>query len=235
MPISFLTAVELFRGISEAEAQRVARLCAERRHRRGTTIFSKDDSSDSVYILREGRVRLVSYSGKGTETILHLLKPDAIFGELLLSEERRALTAVAATDVAITSISKENFLELLSTVPTIAKNFIRLLSRRLAKVERGFAEFGHSWSYHRLAQVLLQLCDEHGQETPQGFVIPLRLTHEDLANLIGTTRETVTTQLNRFKRMRLISRQDRHLVVNKARLRRFLQAEEEKHRGLAPP
>ena len=224
MPLAYHTAAELFQGISESEAQKVARPCAERRYRKGATIFSKDDSADSLYIVKDGRVRLLSLSDKGTETILHILTQGAIFGELLLSEEKRALTAVAGTDVLVTVIPKGSLVELLSSIPTVSKNFIRLLSKRLAKVEKEFADSGHTWSYHRLSKVLLRLCEEHGQETRKGTVIPLRLTHEDLANLIGTTRETVTTQLNRFRRKGLIEWEGRFLLVNRQRLSDFLQS-----------
>ena len=183
--------------------------------------FSKGDPANALCIVKEGRVRILSLSDKGTETIVHILKEGAIFGELLLSEEKRAFTAVAGTDALVTVLSKGTLVELLAAIPTISKNFIRLLSKRLTKVEMEFGEFGHTWSYHRLAKDLLRLCDEHGKETPKGTVIPLRLTHEDLANLIGTTRETVTTQMIRFRRMGLVKRQDRFLVVNKPRLEEF--------------
>ena len=221
MPLSFNTAVELFQGISEAEAQRVARLCTERRYPKGAPIFSKGDPANALYIVKEGKVRILSLSDKGAETIVHILKEGAIFGELLLSEEMRFFTAVAGTDTVVTVLPKGSLVELLTSIPTISKNFIRLLSKRLAKVEKEFGDFGHTWSYDRLSKVLLQLCDEHGKETPAGIVIPLRLTHEDLANLIGTTRETVTTQMIRFRRMGLVKSQDRFLVVNKSRLKEF--------------
>ncbi|OGR22070.1 MAG: hypothetical protein A2559_11130, partial [Deltaproteobacteria bacterium RIFOXYD2_FULL_66_9] len=189
MPLSVNTAVELFHGISETDAQRVARLCAERKYPKDATIFSKGDPANALFIVKEGKVRILSLSDKGAETIVHILKEGEIFGELLLSEEQRAFTAVAGTDALVTVLSKGNLVELLAVLPAIAKNFIRLLSRRLANVEREFGEFGHTWSYNRLAKVLLRLCEEHGKETPKGTLIPLRLTHEDLANLIGTTRE----------------------------------------------
>ena len=221
MSLTYNTAVELFQGISETEALRVERLCAERQYRKGATIFSKGDPGSALYIVKDGKVRILSTSDKGTETIVHILKQDAIFGELLLSEEKRAFTAVAGTDVRVTVLSKGSLGELLASIPTISKNFIRLLSKRLAKVEREFGEFGHTWSYNRLSKVLLRLCEEHGKETAKGTVIPLRLTHEDLANLIGTTRETVTIQMIRFRRMGLVKRQDRFLVVNKPRLEEF--------------
>ena len=221
MPLSYNTTVELFQGISETEAQRVARLCAERKYRRGATIFSKGDPSTALFIVKSGKVRILSLSDKGTEMIVHILKEGAIFGELLLSEEQRAFSAVAGTDALVTVLSKGSLVELLSAIPTVSKNFIRLLSKRLAKVEREFGDFGHTWSYDRLSKILLQLCEEHGMETPNGTLISLRLTHEDLANLIGTTRETVTTQMIRFRRLGIVKSQDRFLVVNKARLKEF--------------
>lgn len=221
MPLSINKAVELFQGISETEAQRVASLCAERKYGKDVTIFSKGDPSNALFIVKSGKVRILSLSDRGTETIVHILKEGEIFGELLLSEEQRAFTAVAGTDALVTVLSKGSLTELLAAIPTISKNFIRLLSMRLAKVERDFGDFGHTWSYNRLAKVLLRLCEEHGKETPAGTVIPLRLTHEDLANLIGTTRETVTTQMIRFRRRGLVKRQDRFLVVNKLRLSEF--------------
>jgi CRP/FNR family transcriptional regulator len=221
MPLSFNTSLELFQGLSETEAQKVARLCTERKYRRAATIFSKGDPANALFIVKSGKVRIRSLSDKGTETIVHILKEGAIFGELLLSEEQRAFTAVAGTDALVTVLPKGGLVDLLASIPTISKNFIRLLSKRLAKVEMESGDFGHTWSYNRLTKVLLRLCEEHGKETPKGTVIPLRLTHEDLANLIGTTRETVTTQMIRFRRMGLVKRQDRFLVVNKPRLEEF--------------
>lgn len=104
-------------------------------------------------------------------------------------------------------------------------NFIRLLSQRLAKVEREHSGFGHTWSYHRLAKTLLRLAEEHGVNTPKGAALPLRLTHEELANLIGTTRETVTTQMGRFRRMGMVRREGKTLHLNVSRLRRLVRDE----------
>lgn len=171
-------------------------------------------------------VKLSSLSDKGRETILHILKPDEVFGELLLSEEQRPFTAVTLEDSLVTIISKESFVELLMTVPSVALTFIRLLSKRLALVERGLAEFSHTWSYHRLARVLLQLSEKYGEEVASGTLINVRLTHEDLANLIGTSRETVTTQLSKFTRLGLLKRQARRFIVAKSKLGDFIRSEE---------
>jgi CRP-like cAMP-binding protein len=226
MPLHSLSAVELFQGIPESQAQKISHLCTEKQFPRGATIFSQGGHSDSVFILKNGLVKLISLSETGRETILHILRPYDIFGELLLSEEKRAFTAIVIEDALVVVISRERFLKLLSLTPPVALNFIRLLSKRLVKVEKGLAESSHTWSYHRLAKVLLQLSEKYGEEVPTGTLIKLRLTHEDLANLIGTTRETVTTQLNKFTRMGLLNCQARRLIVTKPRLTKFIRSGE---------
>jgi CRP/FNR family transcriptional regulator len=224
--IAFLKSTGLFEGISEEEARKIARLSFERAYPKGTAIFSEGDPSDGIYIVKGGLVKLTSLSETGTEAIHHILKQEEIFGELLITEKARAFTATAIEDAVVTVIPRERFLELLSLVPTVSRNFIRFLSKRLVKVEKGVADSSHSWSYHRLARALLHLGEKYGEKTPAGTLIRLRLTHEDLSNLIGTTRETVTTQINKFERMGLLNRQGRHLIVIIPRLSEFISSEE---------
>ena len=216
---------ELFLGLTEEESRKVSRKMGENRFLRGETIFRKDDPSDSLFALKEGLVKLVSHSGKGAGTILYILRPSDIFGELLLVEERRPFNALAVTDVLVGVLSRKDFIELLSAIPRFRLNFIRILSRRLALIEKGVTEFSHTRSYQRLAKVLLQICGEHGVETPGGVMLRLSLTHADLADMIGTTRETVTNQLNRFRRMGLVWAHRRHLVVNRRRMVDYVQSE----------
>ena len=216
---------ELFLGLSEEESRKVTRRMEENRFLRGEAIFRKDDPSNSLFSLKEGLVKLVSHSGKGAGTILYILRPTDIFGELLLVEERRPFNALAVTDVLVGVLSRKDFIELLSAIPRFRLNFIRILSRRLALVEKGVTEFSHTRSYQRLAKVLLQICGEHGVETPGGVMLRLSLTHADLADMLGTTRETVTNQLNRFRRMGLVWAHRRHLVVNRRRMADYVQSE----------
>jgi CRP-like cAMP-binding protein len=215
----------LFGGLSEWETRKFSSLCTVKRFPQGTTIFAEGAPSGSIYVLESGLVKLISLSEKGQETTLHILKPGDVFGELLLSQEKRAFTAIVVEDALVTMIPREDFLKLLSRAPDVALNFIRVLSKRLAKVEKGLAESSHTWSYHRLAKVLLHLSEQYGEEVSTGTLIKLRLTHEDLANLIGTTRETVTTQLNRFSQMGLLNRRARQIIVTRPRLSEFIRSE----------
>ncbi len=201
---------------------RISSLCTERRYAQGAVIFSDGDPADSMFIVAEGLVKLASVTERGAETILQLLKPGQIFGELFFAEERRAFDAVAAVDVVVTVIPRKRFEEILASFPAVARNFIRLLSSRLVAMERRIVGFGHTWSHQRLAKVLLRLGREHGVSAAGGTLIPLRLTHEDLAKLIGTTRETVTTQMKKFRKMGLVKREGGRFILNEDRLRSFL-------------
>lgn len=223
MALSVVTTSDLFRGVEPADVDRITRLFVDRRYPRGGAVFAKGDAGDALFIVREGIVKLVCHSGRGMETILHILPPGAIFGEILFSEDTRAFSALAGKGCVVSALPKAALSRLLPAIPAFSMNFIRLLSQRLAKVEREHAGFGHTWSYHRLAKVLLQLSEEHGIRTTGGTMLSIRLTHEELANLIGTTRETVTTQLGRFRRLGLVRRDGKHLRVNVARLARFVR------------
>lgn len=216
---------ELFLGLTEEESRKVIRRMEEIRFLRGETIFRKDDPSDSLFALKEGLVKLVAHPEKGAGTILYILRPTDIFGELLIVEERRPFNALAVTDVLVGVLSKDDFIRLLSAISRIRLNFIRILSRRLALVQKGAVEFSHTRSYQRLAKVLLRICGEHGEEIPGGVMLRPLLTHTDLAEMIGTTRETVTNQMNRFHRMGLAWSHRRHLVVNRHRLADYVQSE----------
>lgn len=226
MGLPAITETDLCRGIAQADLERVVHLFSERKFPKGHTIFERGDPGEALYIVKDGLVKLVSHSGQGTETILYLLPPGAIFGEILLSEERRAFTAIAVSDATVSALPKEGLMQLLSSVPSFSMNFIRLLSQRLAKVEKEHAGFGHTWSYHRLAKVLLDLGAEHGVKNPHGAAIPLDLTQEELANLIGTTRETVSTQMSRFRRLGLVRKEGKFLLLDVARLRRMTREAE---------
>jgi CRP/FNR family transcriptional regulator len=226
VPMALVGLAGLFEGLPDEEVRQLARFCLERRYPKGATIFSEGDPSDALYIVAQGLVKLTSLSEHGAEAILDFLKAGEVFGEFLLTEPTRAFTATAMADTVVTVVPHDRFLDLLSASQTVARNFIRVLSKRLVRVEKGAAHASHSWSYHRLARALLYLGDKFGDDTPTGTVIRLRLTHEDLANLIGTTRETATTQLNRFERMGLVHRRGRHLVVLRQRLGEFIRSEE---------
>lgn len=224
MALPFQSADDLFAGLTKEDARRVAARFATRRLPPESVLFPEGSESDTLFILREGFVKLSHVSEKGTETILHILREGELFGELILSGLPRPFTAVAITEVCVDVLSRNDLREILVEVPDFALGFVALLSRRMGRVEREFARLLTEWAYHRLARELLHLAGDLGEKTPLGTRIALRLTHEDLANLIGTSRETVTNQLRRFEEMGLLHREGRRIVVHPKRLRDYVRS-----------
>lgn len=225
VPLPFQTSGDLFRGLSGEEARKIRGFFIERRFPPDAAIFHEGDPADALFIVRTGLVKLVSLSERGSDSILHILRPGEIFGELVLHAEKRPFTAVAITAVTVSRLKRKDLLDLLSCVPSFARNFLGVLASRLLRVERDFADLLNAWSHHRLARELLHLAEDLGEETPAGTLIPLHLTHEDLSNLIGTARETVTIQLHKFEEMGMIRREGRRIIVNRSGLADYLSTE----------
>ena len=225
MALPFQTSEELFRGIPVGDARKILDLCSERRFPPDAVIFREGDPADALFIVKTGLVKLVSLSERGTDSILHILRPGEIFGELVIHEEKRPFTAVSVTKVTASRLKRKDLLGLLSSIPSFSRNFLGMLAARLLRVEQDFADLLNAWAYRRLAMELLHLSEDLGEETPAGTLIPMHLTHEDLSNLIGTARETVTIQLHKFEEMGVIRREGRRIIVNRPRLTDYLSVE----------
>ncbi len=221
LPLPFQTENILFADLPEAEARTIAALFVERRYRRDAVIFHEGADADALLIVKTGIVKLLALSEKGTQTTLHILRPGDVFGEVAVTEPRRPFTAVAVTDAVLSVLPRKPLCDALASSPAFARNFVELLSRRLGEVEREFAGIVNAWAHHRLARELLHLAGDLGVETRDGTLIPLHLTHEDLSNLIGTTRETVTILLHKFEQMGIVRRQSRRIIVDRPRLAEY--------------
>jgi CRP/FNR family cyclic AMP-dependent transcriptional regulator len=222
VPLPFLSVGELLRGLPEPDVAKFRAGCSERRFPKDATVFLQGDPSDGACILKEGLVKVVSLSERGTDRILHILRPGDVFGELVLIDEPRPFTAIALTDAVVAVLPPAKLRDLLAASPGLSRNYLRLLSLRLHEVERSFPTLVHLWPHHRLAKELLHLAEDLGDETPKGTRMALRLTHEDLSNLIGASRETVTLLLHKFEEMGLVWREGRDLFLHRQRLADYL-------------
>jgi CRP/FNR family transcriptional regulator len=225
----------LLDGLSAAEQTEVARCCTEKTFRKRQIIFSVGDAPDALYLLREGWVKLRLLSQEGQESIVQMFRPGDVFGEILLAVRERAFEAVALDEVRVAVLSRSQLLGLLQSVPLFGMNFIRLLSARLAEVRQDLAAFGHAAASHRLARTLLRLADQQGEGTSGGHIRLARpVTHETLANLIGTSRETVSAQMRRFARAGLLAYHGRTLLLRIDRLRALVGSPSRARRSRRP-
>ena len=207
------TEPRLFEGLSTRERERALTACIRKRFRRGEPVFSVGDSSEFIYILEEGHVRLMSLKGGALERILNIFKPGDVFGEGLFSVIRRPFQAIAVDDVQVAIMSKATCLQFLNTSAQWGMNFIRLISDRLVSVQRDVAALSRTWTRPRLAHMLLKLAGTLGVPTPQGTLISVPVTHEALASMIGASRVRVTSYLSQLRREGLLSKRGRFMII----------------------
>jgi CRP/FNR family transcriptional regulator len=227
VPLPFPSIGALLSGYSEAESGSFHSLCIERRFLRDAEVFRQGDPPDGVCIVKKGLVKIISLSEKGTEQVLHILRPGDVFGELILIGKPRPFTAVAMTDAAVSILPLAIVQDLLATSPIFSRNYLRLLSLRLYELEETFPALVQAWPHHRLAKELLHLAKDLGDETPKGTRLTLHLTHDLLSNLIGASRETVTLLIHKFEEIGLLRREGRDLFLNRKRLADYLGLEGE--------
>ena len=219
---------QLFEDLSEAELEELSRITPYRRFAQGEVIYHMQDPADALYFVREGMVKISMYFPNGKEMILGLLGQYDIFGELLLlPSERRPNQAEAVVDTTLIVMPEADFQRLLQQQPRIAMKFIQVMSTRLWQAQLWQAEVGAFDAPGRLANLLLRLANDFGQPGERGIVIDLQLTQQDLAKMIGATRETVSHCLAQLLEFGAVLRRRAPMTVSVARLQAFLAKESE--------
>ncbi len=189
-------------NVKELEAQRRDALLADARRRtvaRGDFVYTPGDLADCIYVVDSGRIKIVRTSAGGGESIVGIRNPGDIFGELawMTDGARRSTSAIALDPGDVCRIDAAAFERRLRADAVLAAHFARGIGQRLASLERELTELAGKSVPGRLVDVLGRLAAEHGVTQDDGtLLIGLNLTHKDLADLIGTSRETLTKELN---------------------------------------
>ena len=210
----YLKSADLFSELSFDSLKELDRLSAMKSVPKRTTLYFPNQPSDSLFLLKEGRVKIFRLSEEGREIILDFLGPGEIFGELSLADEPvRTASAETVEDSLVCTLPAETFRRFLSSRPELAFRIIKLMGLRRRELESRIEDLVFRSVPSRIAGLLLKLIEKHGEPSPGGVQIKLRLTHEEIAHLIGATRETVTEELNRLRHNRIIDFEKRRIIV----------------------
>jgi CRP-like cAMP-binding protein len=189
-------------NLADLDDERQARLLAGAKLvtlARNGMAYAPSDAADGVYFVRSGRIKIVRSNAAGAEVIVGIRTSGDIFGELTWlckPDGRRSTSAVAIEPSTVDRIGVDRFAEILRVDVAIARAFARGVTRRLAATEQELTELAGKSVPGRLVDVLGRLASSHGIEEPDGTLrIGMNLTHKDLADLIGTSRETLTKEL----------------------------------------
>lgn len=206
--IGYLQMVHVFQDLSDADIEEIDRITTVTSCRKGKILYMPEDTSEVLFLLKEGRVQLYRISPDGKKLVIDTVGPGSIFGEMaLIGQGMHNSFAEAIEDCVFYVMSREEVERLLLTKPKVAVRLFEDLGRRLKEAETRLEELAFRGIPARLASRLLQLADEQGSDTITG------LTHQDLGEQIGTYRETTTQTLNMFKGEGLIDIGRKRIVI----------------------
>ena len=204
-----LRKVPLFSELGPPELERVAEISRERAYPRNSVILFEDDPGDALYVVAQGQVKVVLIGEDGREVILSVLGEGEFFGEMaLIDDEPRSAHVIAMNDSTLLVIRREDFQGILRQTPGIALALLRALSWRLRRVDEKVGSLVLLDVNGRVAQLLLELAEEAGSER-----ITRRLTHHTIAQMIGSSRETVSRTMREFVEKGHIEVSRREIVI----------------------
>jgi CRP-like cAMP-binding protein len=189
----------LFAALDEATADRLMDSMTPLRLTRGEMVFREGDPGDSLYVIVSGKIKLARGSGDGRESLLSVLGPGEMFGELSLFDPGpRLSTAYVVSDTELISLGNDALRRFLGEHPEVAMQMLAGLAHRLRRTNEGMSDLVFTDVPGRVAKALLDLSDRFGRRTEEGVSVAHDLTQEELAQLVGASRETVNKALADF-------------------------------------
>ncbi|HEY0472363.1 MAG TPA: Crp/Fnr family transcriptional regulator [Kribbella sp.] len=214
MDAAVLRQAPLFSQLDDEAADALAASMTESRLRRGQVLFHEGDSGDRLFVVVEGKVKLGRTSADGRENLIAVLGPGQMFGELSLFDPGpRSATVTAVTDASIMSLTHDELLRWLAGRPEVARGLLLQLASRLRKVSDVVADLVFSDVPGRVAKALLDLASRFGRTADDGVHVHHDLTQEELAQLVGASRETVNKALADFASRGWVRLEPRSVVL----------------------
>lgn len=223
-----LEQINIFRDLEEKDLHRIDSLTTMRSMEKGKYIYFPDDPSRVVFLLKKGKVKIGSYSDDGKEIIKAILEPGEVFGELaIMGEQKRTDFAQAITsDVRFCAIGKDEMTSILMDNPKLSFEITKTIGDRLQKVERRLESLVFKDARQRILEFIYSNAKEKGMKVGYGLKLKHELTHQDIANLTATSRQTVTIILNELREADLINFDRKSILIHD-----FPEFEKEVHKS----
>lgn len=204
-----LKRVPLFSDLSAAELERFAEVAREREYPKNSVILFEDDPGDALYVVSGGQVKVVLIGEDGREVILSVLSDGDFFGEMsLIDDEPRSAHVIAMRDSRLLVLRRDDFQQQLQQVPSIALKVLKVMVQRLRRADAKIGGLVLLDVNGRVARLLLDLAEESG-----GPKITRKLTHHTIAQMIGSSRETVSRAMRELVERGLIDVTRREITI----------------------
>jgi CRP-like cAMP-binding protein len=210
----YLKKIPLFQDLSHETMHRLVQCIEMREVRRRQVIYLPGDPGQAVFFVNGGRVKISKVTRDGKELTLAYRGPGEVFGELVMIDGGpREEMAEAMENALITELERGEFEKLVQKEGMIGFRLSKVIAQRRREVENKIEQLIFKDVNAKLAELLLRLASEYGIEDSRGTLVSLKITHQEMANLIGSTRETVSLTLSQFKRKGLIQTDGRKVIL----------------------
>lgn len=210
----------LFQRLSDPQLEQLEQRARIRKFPKGSSVYLPSDVGDGTFLLAEGRIRICSTTPEGKQTILAFVEPGEVFGELSLIENgEREERAEATVNSTVILLPNDQLRSLMEQSASLSLGVTKLIGLRRKRVERRLRSLLFRNNRDRLSHLLLELAEQYGNPTADGIELSIKLSHQDLASIIGATRETVTTLLGEMQSEGLLKiRRQRLLILDLRKL-----------------
>lgn len=206
--------IGIFSGLTEEQAGEIGPLLVAENFRKKETIFSEGDPSEWFYLVSSGEVKITKISQDGKEIILEIIHPGDFFGGLAVVRGfPYPANAVAKEDAGVLRISRANLMKILEKHPGVMLKVVQEVSDRLKSSHETARNIALERVSARIASLLLKLAGESGRETEEGTELTLKLTKQEIAEMVGTTVETSIRTMSQFKKAGLIEEKAGRIII----------------------
>lgn len=213
--LDVLQKIDLFRGTSVPDLEKAVKAASTYRIDEGSFFFQEGDPAERVYVLLQGRVRLLQVTVEGQQVIHNIVTPVDSFAVIsVLAEETYPVSAQALEESTVLSWDRVTMNDMMRRIPVISQNAIQILSQRVRGLQDRLREMATERVERRLARTLLRLVRQVGRKVPEGVLIDLPLSRQDLAEMTGTTLFTVSRTLSQWETQGIVqSGRERVIIV----------------------
>jgi CRP/FNR family transcriptional regulator len=210
----YLKQISIFSQLKEDFLKKIDSISIMRNYTKGRIIFMEGEPGEAFYYIKSGLVKISKVSSDGREHILHILNEGHVFAEVtLFNNTSYPATAEVLEEAQIGMIKNSDLQKLIIENPEISLELIKYLNHRLIEAQNKVRNLALYDTFGRTAQALVKLSEDHGKKTSAGIELDLGISRQELANIVGTTRETVIRVLAAFKKEKSIELDKSNIII----------------------
>ena len=202
----FIKKTQLFFSLTDNETDQIINKIALKQFKKNETILHEEDTNEFMYLILSGKVKAVRTTEDGKEIIVAIHQSGSFFGEMsLIDGKTTPASVIAKEDSSIATITKNDFFSIIFSQHKVTKNLLEILCLRLRKCLDTIQLLNFNNASQRTKMLFLMLSDEYGEKTSEGVLLNIKLTHQDISDMSGLTRETVTRVIDKLQKSKEIT------------------------------